>query len=81
MFGAFSAGIDVVDGGDGGGAFSWAGIGVTGGSDGGGPISWAGIGAVGGGAGGFLLGAFSWALGRAPNFWKYKLQVVDSSMR
>jgi hypothetical protein len=46
-----------------------------------GAFSWAGIGAVGGGDGGLLFGAFSWAVGRAPNFWKYKLQVVDSSMR
>jgi hypothetical protein len=69
LFGAFSrAGIGVVGGGDGGG-------------DGGGAFSWAGIGAVGCGDGGFWLGAFFWALGRAPNFWKYKLQVVDSSMR
>jgi hypothetical protein len=59
------------------GAFCSAGIGVAGG-DGGGTISWAGIGAVGGGAGG---GALSWAVGRAPNFWKYKLQVVDSFVR
>jgi hypothetical protein len=36
---------------------------------------------VGGGDGGFLFGAFFWAVGRAPSFWKYKLQVVDSSMR
>ena len=31
--------------------------------------------------GDFLFGIFFCALGRAPNFWKYKLQVVDSSMR
>ena len=46
-----------------------------------GAFSWAGIGVVGGGDADFLFGAFSWAVGRAPNFWKYKLQVVDSSMR
>jgi hypothetical protein len=28
-----------------------------------------------------LFGEFLWAVGRAPNFWKYKLQVVDSAMR
>jgi hypothetical protein len=76
----------VVGGADGGflfGAFSWAGIGVVGGDGASlfGAFSWAGIGMVSGGDAGFLFGAFSWAVGRAPNFWKYKLQVVDSSMR
>jgi hypothetical protein len=33
------------------------------------------------GGGGFLLGIFFCAVGRAPNFWKYNLHVVDSSMR
>ena len=46
-----------------------------------GAFSRAEIGLVCIGDGGFLFGAFSWALGRAPKFWKYKLQVVDSSMR
>jgi hypothetical protein len=45
-----------------------------------GAFSWAWIGVVGGGDGGFLFRAFSW-IARAPKFWKYKLQVVDSSMR
>jgi hypothetical protein len=36
---------------------------------------------VGGGDGGFLFGAFFWVVGRVPNFWKYKLQVVDNCMR
>ena len=34
-----------------------------------------------GGDAGFLLGALLWAVGREPNLWKYKLQVVDSSVR
>jgi hypothetical protein len=76
----------VIGGGDGGslfGAFSGARTGA-GGGDGGfllGAFSRAGIGLVCTGNGGFLFGAFSWALGRAPKFWKYKLQVVDSFMR
>jgi hypothetical protein len=87
LFGAFSwIGICVVDGGDGVSceAFSGAGINVVGAGDGGcsfGIFSWIGICVVGGDDGGFLFGAFFWAVGRAPNFWKYKLQVVDSSMR
>jgi hypothetical protein len=87
LLGAFSwAGIGVVGGGDGGfsfGAFSWTGIGVVGGGDDGfsfGAFSWTGIG-IGGGDGRFLFGAFSRAAGRASKFWKYMLQVVDSSMR
>ena len=77
----------MVGGGDGGslfGAFSGAGTGADGGGNGGfllGAFSRAGIGLVCTGDGGFLFGAFSWALGRAPKFWKYKLQVVDNSMR
>jgi hypothetical protein len=76
----------VVGGGEDGflfGAFSWAGIVVSDG-DGGfsyGALSWIGIGVVDGFAGRFLFGAFSRATGRAPKFWKYNLQVVDSSMR
>ena len=66
LFGAFWAGVNVVGGGDG---LSF------------GAFSWTGIGVVGGGDGGFLFGAFFWAVGRASNFWKYTLQVVDSSMR
>jgi len=65
-------------------AFSGARTGADGGGDGGfllGAFSRAGFGLVCTGDGGFLFGAFSWALGRAPEFWKYKLQVVDSSMR
>jgi hypothetical protein len=46
-----------------------------------GAFSWTGIGVVDGDDGGFLFGGFSWAIGRASNFWKYMLQVVDSSMR
>ena len=66
------------------GAFSGARTGAGGGGDGGfllKAFSRAGIGLVCTEDGGFLFGAFSWALGRAPKFWKYKLQVVDSSMR
>jgi hypothetical protein len=84
---AFSwAGIGVVGGADGGfsfGAFSWTGIGVVSGGDDSfsfGALSWTGIG-IGGGDGRFLFGAFSRAAGRAAKFWKYMLQVVDSSMR
>jgi hypothetical protein len=87
LLGAFSwAGI-VVGGSDGGfssRAFSWTGIGVVGDGDGGfssGAFSWIGIGVVGGFDGRFLFGVFSRAIGRASNPWKYKLQVVDSSMR
>jgi hypothetical protein len=74
-------GIGVV--GDGDGAFSWTEIdarGVSGGfwSE---ALSWTGIGVVGAGDGRFLVGAFSRAIGCGPNLWKYKLQVVDSSMR
>ena len=86
-FGAFSwTGIGVVGGGDDSfsfGAFSWAGISVVGGGDDGfwfGAFSWTGIG-IAGGDGRFLFGAFSRAAGRASKFWKYMLQVVDSSMR
>jgi hypothetical protein len=86
-FGAFSCtGIGVPGCGDAGfsfGAFSWTGIGVVGGVDGGfsfGAFSWTGIGVVVGG-GGFLFGVLRWAVGCGPNFWKYRLQVVDSSMR
>jgi hypothetical protein len=77
----------VVGGGDGDfllGALSWAGRGVVGSGDGGflfGALSWAGIGVVGSGDSVFLFGALSWAVGRAPKFWKYKLQLVESSMR
>ena len=77
----------MVGGGDGGslfGAFSGAGTGADGGGDRGfllGAFSRTGIDLVCTGDGGFLFGAFSWALGRAPEFWKYKLQVVDSSVR
>ena len=67
MFGAFSGARTGADGGDGGFLL--------------GAFSRAGIGLVCTADGGFLFGAFSWALGRAPKFWKYKLQVVDSSMR
>ena len=87
LFGAFSwAGI-VAGGSDGGfssGAVSWTGIGVVGDGDSGfssGAFSWIGIGVVGGFDGRFLFGVFSRAIGRAPNPWKYKLQVFDSSMR
>jgi hypothetical protein len=38
-------------------------------------------GVVGGSDGGFLFGIFFCAVGRAPKFWKYVLQVVDSFMR
>jgi hypothetical protein len=38
-------------------------------------------GVPGGSNGGFLFGIFFCAVGRAPNFWKYELQIVDSSMR
>jgi hypothetical protein len=87
-FGAFSwTGIGELGCADAGfsfGASSWTGIGVVGGGDAGfsfGAFSWSGIGVVGGGDGGLLFGALRWALGRAPNFWKYRVQVVDSSMR
>ena len=66
LFGAFWAGVNVAGGGDG---FSC------------GAFSWAGLAVVCAGDGGFLFGAFFWAVGRVPNLWKYKLQVVDSSMR
>lgn len=82
-FGAASwAGVGVI-GGDcrfSFGAVSWAGVGVIGGGDGG-LFFWTGIGAVGGSDDGFLVEAFPSAAGRAPVFWKYKLQVVDNSMR
>jgi hypothetical protein len=85
LLGAFWAGVNAVGGGAGFsfGAFSWTGIGVVGGGDGFscGAFSWTGIGVVGGGDGCCSFGAFFWAVGRAPSFWKYKLQVVDSSMR
>jgi hypothetical protein len=66
------------------GTFSGARTGPDGGGDVGflfKAFSRTGIGLVRTGDGGFLFGAFSWALGRAPKFWKYKLQVVDSTMR
>jgi hypothetical protein len=66
------------------GALSWSGVGVVGGGDAGfsfGAVSWTGIGVVGDVDRGFLFGALRWAVGRGPNFWKYMLQVVDSSMR
>ena len=66
------------------GAFSGARTGADGVGDGGfllGAFSQAGIGLVCTGDGGFLFRAFFWALGRAPKFWKYKLQVVDNFMR
>jgi hypothetical protein len=87
-FGTFSwTGIVVVGGVGAGfsfGAFSRTGIGVLGGVDAGflfGAFSWTGFVVVGGVDGGFLFGALRWAVGRAPNFWKYRLHVVDSSMR
>jgi hypothetical protein len=46
-----------------------------------GAFSWVGVCAIGGGDGGFLFGVFFWPVARAPNFWKYKLQVVDNAMR
>jgi hypothetical protein len=64
-------------------AFSWAGIGWVAGGDGGcllESLSWAGTGGVAGG-GGFLFGTFFWVIDRAPKFWKYKAQVVDSCKR
>ncbi|MFY9835647.1 MAG: hypothetical protein WAK55_04120 [Xanthobacteraceae bacterium] len=83
-FGAFSCGgIGEAGGGESGcsfGAFSWTGIGMVGNGDNG-FFFWTGICIVGGGDGGFLFEAFPCAVGRAPNFRKYKLQVVDSSMR
>jgi hypothetical protein len=78
---AFSwAGIGAIAGGDGGClAFSWSGIDAVAGGDGGClALSWAGVAAVAGGDRGFLFGAFFWVIGRAPKFWKYKPQVVDS---
>ena len=42
---------------------------------------WTGTGVVGGGDDGFLFEVFPCLVGRAPIFWKYKLQVGDSSMR
>jgi hypothetical protein len=87
-FGAFSCTVvGVFGGGDGGfsfGAFSWTGIGELGCGDAGfsfGAFSWTGIGVLDGVDAGFLFGALRWAVGRAPNLWKYRLQVVDSSMR
>ena len=62
------------------GAFSWTGIGVVGGGDGD-FFLWTGTGVVGGGDDGFLFEVFPCLVGRAPIFWKYKLQVGDSSMR
>jgi len=64
------SGIDAVAGGDGGClALSWPGVAAVAGRDSGClALSWAG----------FLFGAFFWVIERAPKFWKYKLQVVDS---
>jgi len=80
-------GLGLVGGGDGGclyGAFSWVGACTVGGGDGAcvfRGFTPPGICAVGDGDGGFLFGAFFWPVGRAANFWKYKLQVVDNAMR
>ena len=66
------------------GALSWVGIAIAGSGDGDvlfGALSWAGIGIAGTGDSGFLFGAIPCAVGRAPKFWKYKLQLVESSVR
>jgi hypothetical protein len=82
-FGAFSCdGIGAVGGGNSGcscGALSWTGIGAAGDGEGGFFFK-TGIGVVGGGDG-FLSKTFPCAVGRAPSFWKYKLQVIDRPMR